>query len=234
MKSLQITLASALLFATIPAVAQQPTQPQLKVDSSNRTLTVTATDNVTVEPDLAILHIGYITQPQDAKSAYADGSRASNAIIAALKQSGVQENAIRSESQFLDRDWTTKQHKYTLHQQWTVKVPPERAAEVLDIAVNAGATSSGEIDWTVKEEKDLATEALDRAASRAKVEAAVLAKGMGVRLGSLIYVSNQVTAPQYPRPMMAMQKVGGAEPPLAIEPHQVSREATVYAVFAIE
>jgi uncharacterized protein YggE len=229
-------LIPAVLLATISAAAQQPTQPQLKVDTSNRTLTVTATDSVTVEPDLAILHIGFVTQPQDAKSAYADGSRASNAIIAALKQADVPETAIRSESQYLDRDWTTKLRKYTLHQQWIVKVPPERAAEVVDIAVNAGATSSGQIDWTVKDEKALEAEALDRAAARAKANAEVLAKGMGVRLGSLIYVSNQVNAPQYPRPMpmMAMQKVAGAEPPLAIEPHQVSREASVYAVFAIE
>jgi len=155
MKCTRMILASALLLATIPAAAQQPTQPHLKVDSSNRTLTVTANDNVTVEPDLAILHIGFVTQPQDAKSAYAEGSRASNAIIAALKQAGVEESAIRSESQYLDRDWTTKMRKYTLHQAWTVKVKPERAAEVLDIAVNAGATSSGQIDWTVKDEKAL-------------------------------------------------------------------------------
>ena len=107
MKSVAITLASALLFAALVTRAQQPTQPQLKVDSSNRTLTVSATDSVTVEPDLAILHIGFVTQPQDAKSAYADGARASNAIIAALKQAGVEETAIRSESQYLDRDWTT-------------------------------------------------------------------------------------------------------------------------------
>jgi uncharacterized protein len=235
-KSTLITFASVLLLAAISSAAQQPTQPQLKVDSSNRTLTVSSTESVTVEPDLAILHIGFVTQPQDAKSAYADGSRASNAIIAALKQAGVAESAIRSESQYVDRDWTTKLRKYTLHQQWTVKVAPERAAEVLDTAVNAGATSSGQIDWTVKDEKALEAEALDHAASRAKANAEVLAKGMGVRLGALIYVSNQMTAPQYPRPMpmMTMQKVGGAEPPLAIEPHQVSREASVYAVFVIE
>jgi uncharacterized protein YggE len=229
-------LIPAVLLATIQAVAQQPTQPQLKVDSSNRTLTVSATDSVTVEPDLAILHIGFITQPQDAKSAYADGSRASNAIITALKQANLPENAIRSESQYLDRDWTTKLRKYTLHQQWTVKVPPERAAEVLDIAVNAGAASSGQIEWTVKDEKVLEAEALDRAASRAKANAEVLAKGMGVRLGSLIYVSNQMTAPQYPRPipMMAMKSAEPTPQPLSVEPHQVSREASVYAVFAIE
>lgn len=228
--------SSAVFAAAISAGAQQPTQPELKVDSSNRTLTVSATDSVSVEPDQAILHIGFVTQPQDAKGAYADGTRASNSIIAALKQAGVAESAIRSESQYLDRDWTTKLRKYTLHQDWTVKVAPERAAEILDAAINAGATSSGQIEWTVKDEKALEAQALDKAAARARANADVLAKGMGVRLGSLIYVSNQMSAPSFPRPMpmMAMKAANAAPEPLAIEPHQVSREATVYAVFAIE
>ena len=65
----------------------------------------------------------------------------------------------------------------------------------------------------------------------------MLAKGMGVRLGALIYVSNQLSTPTFPRPMMQSPRHGpstGAAPPLAVEPHKVSREATVYAVFAIE
>ena len=229
-------IASTLFLAIIPAAAQQPTQPQLKVDSSNRTLTVTATDNMSIEPDQAVLHIGFVTQPQDAKSAYAEGSRASNAIITALKQAGVAESAIRSESQYLDRDWTTKLRKYTLHQDWTVKVAPQHAAEILDAAINAGATSSGQIEWTVKDEKALEAQALDKAAARARADAEVLAKGMAVRLGSLVYVSNQMSAPSFPRPMpmMAMKAANADAQPLAIEPHQVSREATVYAVFAIE
>lgn len=228
-------LSSVVLFATLSAGAQQTTQPEMKVDSSNRTLTVSASETVSVEPDLAILHIGFDTQLEDAKSAYADGARTSNAIIAAIKQAGIPENAIRSQSQYLERDWK-QQHKFKLTQQWTVKVPPERAAEILDIAVTAGATSSGQIDWTVKDEKALEAEALEHAAARARQNAEVLAKGMEVRLGTLIYVSNQVSSPG-PRPVAmfnALQRTAEAPPPLAIEPHQVSREATVYAVFAIE
>ena len=236
MKYRLIMLASAVLFAPNFVAAQQTTQPQMKVDSSNRTLSVTATETVSVEPDLAILHIGFDTPPEDAKAAYADGARASNAIIAAVKQAGIPETSIRSESQYLDRDWCNKQHRFVLHQQWTVKVPPERAAEILDIAVTAGATDSGQIDWTVKDEKALEAETLDHAASRARANAEVLAKGMGVRLGSLIYVSNQIASTVLDRWSCTrkQQSVAKAAPPLSIEPHQVSREATVYAVFAIE
>lgn len=228
---------AAVVITAFPVTAQQPTQPQLRVDSSNRTLTVSATDSISVEPDQAVLHIGFVTQPQDAKGAYAEGARASNSIMAALKQAGVAESAIRSESQYLDRDWSTKFRKYTLHQDWTVKAAPEHAAEILDTAINAGATSSGQIEWTVKDEKSLEAQALDKAAARAKANAEVLAKGMGVRLGTLVYVSNQMVVPQFPVPMRAFAMKGAdaaQQQPLAIEPHQVSREATVYAVFAIE
>ena len=89
----------------------------------------------------------------------------------------------------------------------------------------------------MKDEPALEEQALDKAAARAKENAAVLAKGMGVRLGALIYVSNQLSAPVFPRPMVrafAMARQCRAAPPLAIEPHKVSRDATVYAVFAIE
>jgi uncharacterized protein YggE len=227
-------VASALAFIT--AAAQQPAQPQLKIDSSNRTLTVTAEDTVSVEPEVAVLHIGFQTPPGDAKSVYAQGTQTSNTIISALQQAGVPENDIRSESQYLDRDYSTKQNKYKLTQQWTVRTTPQRAAEILDTAINAGATSSGEIEWTVKDEKALSEQALDRAADRARANAAVLAKGMGVRLGTLIYVSNQISGVIIPRPMpMAMARNAEASAqPLAIEPHKVTRQASVYATFAIE
>jgi len=228
--------AGAILCAGLASRAQQLMQPQLNIGSSNRTLSVTASENVSVEPDLAILHIGFDTQPEDAKAAYADGARTSNAIISALKQAGVAEADIRSESQYLDRDWS-KPHKFKLTQQWTVRVSPEKAAEILDVAVTAGATTSGQVDWTVKDEHALETKALDSAATRARENAEALAKGMGVRLGSPLYVTNQLAAIG-PRPLMmnamTADRTAQASQPLAIEPHKVSREATVYAVFAIE
>src|SRR5208282_5707037 len=140
--------AFALLAFSVAAYAQQTSQVQLKIEPTNRTLTVSAEGRVTVDPDVAILHIGFQTQPSDAKAAYASGAKISNDIITALKQAGIPETSIRSEWQRLDSA-SGKPHKFTLAQQWTVKSPPERAAEILDIAIAAGATDSGQIDWTV-------------------------------------------------------------------------------------
>jgi uncharacterized protein YggE len=229
--------ALATLSLALTAGAQQFTQSQLNISATNRTLSVTADDNVSVEPEVAVLHIGFDTQPGDPKQVYAEGTQTSNAIINALKKAGVPASDIRSESQYLNRDYTVeKSHKFKLSQQWTVRTTPERAAEVLDIAVTAGANTSGEIEWTVKDEKALAEQALSRAAGRAKENAELLAKGMGVRLGSLIYVSNQLST-SYVRPMpmaMAAKAAGAPAQPLAIEPQKVTRTANVYAIYAIE
>ena len=217
------------------ANAQQPDQLQLQIAPANRTLTVSAQGSVTVDPDVAILHIGFETQPSDAKEAYAAGSATSNAIMAALKQAGVAESDLHSEWQRLNSA-SGKPHKFVLAQQWTVKTSPERAAELLDVAVTAGATSSGEIDWTVADEKALEDQAMDQAASRARSDAAGLAKSMGVHLGALVYVTNQINTPR-PVPYAINGRVAmaaAAAQPLAIEPAKVSRNASVYAVYALE
>lgn len=237
MQPVRILAILFVLAAAIPAIAQQSSQPQLSVSPANRTLTVTASDSVSVEPDVAILHIGFETQPAGAKDAYASGAQTSNAIIDALKQAGVAESAIHSESQFLQRDYSVpKSHKFVLTEQWTVKTTPKRAAELLDVAVTAGANSSGQIEWTVNDERALEDQALDKAAARARADAAELAKGMGVRLGALIYVSNEVSSPA--RPIMMANRLFTPEKapaqPLAIEPQKVKSSASIYAVYAIE
>ncbi|MDR3750544.1 MAG: SIMPL domain-containing protein [Terracidiphilus sp.] len=232
----QSIAAFALLTGGLAAGAQQTSQVELKIEPANRTLTVSAEGQVSVDPDVAILHIGFETQPSDAKSAYAAGAKTSNEIVAALKQAGIAETAIHSEWQRLNSA-SGKPHKFTLVQEWTVKTQPERAAEILDVAISAGATSSGDIDWTVQDERALEDKALVQAAARVKANAELLAKSMGVHLGALVYVTNQAAAPQFS--VRAFNKfaapaAGMAEQALAIEPRKVSSSATVYAVFAIE
>jgi hypothetical protein len=245
MNAMQAIAGIALVFGCVAGSAQQTTQVQLKIEPNNRTLTVSAEERVTADPDLAILHIGFQTPPSDAKAAYGAGAKTSNEVVAALKQAGIPETSIRSESQQL-KSIDYKAHKFELVQEWTVKTSPERAAEILEIAIAAGATQSGDIDWTMKDVRALEEQALGQAASRAKSDAAVLAKGMDAHLGALIYVTNQVSSVAGfqlgNRNFAAIAQLSegvaarGREDktPLAIEPHKVSRTASVYAVYAIE
>jgi hypothetical protein len=230
----------ALLAGCGFSTAQQPSDLRLNIDSSNRTIAVSANGRVTVDPDIAILHVGFETRPTDSKTAYADGARTSNAIVAAIKGAGIPEASIRSESQRLE-PVDVKNHKFKLTQEWTVKVPPARSGEILDLAVSAGATDSGDIEWTVNDVHALEDQALEQAATRARADAEVMAKAPGVHLGSLLYMTNQMSVVRGGPMFYANDSIAGlagrAAPqaqPLAIEPRKVAREATVYMVFAIE
>jgi uncharacterized protein len=217
----------------------------IQVNKDNRTIAITATDKATAEAETAVVHIGFQVFAPDSPTAYAKGSQISNAIVGALKKAGVAEKAIQSENQSLhpnsffnekDTEPDRIRKQFVLEQTWTVETAAKDAADVLHLAVMAGANNSGSIDWNVTDRKGLQAQAAANALTKAQSIAAQMAKGLGVKLTGLIYASNQ--APESgPRPIMyAMAKAAPAPPPqpLAIEPGKIQEDATVYAVFAIE
>ena len=124
-------------------------------------------------------------------------------------------------------------------------VPAAAAANVLHVAITAGANDSGDIDWELKKDDALEAEAAKKALEHARQIATQMAAGLGAKLGTLVYASNQTP----PRGIFAAlglgsatletsdSTLGGVKPnlaPLAISPERITKSATVYAVFAIE
>jgi uncharacterized protein YggE len=226
----------------------QVTQAQtIKVDKDNRTIAVTASDKAMADADLAVVHVGFQVFGPDEQSTYAAGSKTSNAIMDALKKSGVAEKAIESENQNLmpynyhdpkESEMDREKKQFVLNQSWTVKTKPDDAAKILHVAVEAGANQSGQIDWQFRDMNGLQAKAAANALAKAQVIAQQMAQGLYVKLTGLIYASNQ--APESPvRPMPRMMEpmalMKAAPPaPLAINPRQIEESSTVYAVFAIQ
>ena len=234
------TLACALLAST--ALTAQTIQ----VNKDNRTIAITATDKAVAEAETAVVHIGFQVFAPDSAGAYTKGSQLSNAIVDALKQSGVAEKSIQSENQNLhpnsffndkDTDQDRARKQFALEQSWNVETTAKDAAGVLNLAVHAGANNSGNIDWNVTDRKALQAAAAANALTKAQSIAAQMAKGLGVKLTGLIYASNQVPESE-PRPIMyakgAMAMAAPPPRPLAISPTRIEENSTVYAVFAIE
>jgi uncharacterized protein len=241
-----LRLAPVALCATFFAMTAHA--QTIQVSKDNRTIAITATDKVLVLADVATLHIGFIAYGPDSDSAYATGSRTSNAIVKALTSAGVPSDSIESENQNVSPvqeyqiDKLTPaekaQRKFQVTQSWTVRTNATDAAKVLDLAVKAGANQSGQIDWSLKDENAPQSEAASKALLRARTVATEMAKGLNTTLGALLYASNETQA-EPPRPLM--RAMAGAAPmakaevaPLAINPRQIEKTATVYAVFAIE
>jgi uncharacterized protein len=239
-----VTLATAALAVTATAQSDAPT---IQVNKDNRTIAITATDKAIVLADTATVHIGFIAYGPDSDAAYANGSSLSNAIVKALTSAGVPSDTIQSENQNVSPvqeyqvDKLTPaekaQRKFQVTQSWTVRTNASDAARVLDLAVKAGANQSGQIDWSLKDENAPQAEAAAKALQRARTVAGEMAKGLNVQLGALLYASNETqAAPVVPLmrrmvapPPMAAQVVQ----PLAINPRQIEKFATVYAVFII-
>ena len=238
--------AVALATAALAFTAQSQT---VQVNSANRTIAITATDKVTVLADTASVHVGFITYGPDSDAAYANGSRLSNAIVKALTTAGIPNDAIESENQNVSPvqeyqvDKLTPaekaQRKFQVTQSWTVRTNAADAAKTLDLAVKAGANQSGQIDWSLKDENAAQAEAAAKALQRARTVAGEMAKSLNVKLGPLLFASNETQAEPVRPLMRVMDMKGGAvaappPPPLAINARQIEKSATVYAVFAIE
>jgi uncharacterized protein YggE len=219
----------------------------IQVNKENRTIAVTATDKITVLADTATVHIGFIAYGPDSDAAYQTGSRISNTIVKALTAAGTPSDAIESENQNISPvqeyqvDKLTPaekaQRKFQVTQSWTVRTAAGEAAKVLDLAVKSGANQSGQIDWSLKDENMPQAEAAAKALQHSRAaQAEQMAKSLNARLGSLLYASNEVQA-EPPRPLMRAMAAPAAAmkaEPLAINPRQIEKTATVYAVFAIE
>lgn len=238
--------ALASLTASLSARAQDDSSGSI-IARGIRSIAITATDRVLNQADVATVHIGYELYGPDQPTAYASASKASNAIMDALRSANIPKDMIESQQQSVApmESYQLNQlppserasHAFVAQQSWTVRTSADDAARVLDIAAKAGANKSGQIDWSLKDPNTANAEAAAKALQRARAQAQAMATGLNVKLGQLLYASNQVQAePIRPVPMaMAVQaKEAPGPPPLAINARQIDTSATVYAVFAIE
>ena len=240
-------LRSSYVAAAVVGLAVAGFAQTIQVNHANRTIAVTVTDKATATAEVATVHIGFQAYAPDSDSAYAAGSKTSNAIIDALHKAGIPDKDIESENQNLRQNFQfdekeseaeRAQRRFVLSQSWTVKTSASDAAKVLHIAVEAGANNSGQIDWDVKDRDALEAKAAAKALKHAQAVADQMAKGLNAHLGPLLYASNQQSQPPviFDR-LQSFAKLEQAPPPplpLAIIPQQIEQSATVYAVFAIE
>ena len=238
-----------LIFALTGFAAAQTIQ----INRENKTIAISTTDEATTVADVAAISIGFEIFKPDADSAAAEASRLSRAIMDALHKAGVDDRSIESQSQLLSHNTTfddkessgqRAQRQFRFEQTWEVSATPKDAATILRLALASGANKSGNIDWRLSDRKALQAKAAANALVKARAVADQMADGLHVKLGQLIYASNETPNARiyFRKPTetislnSALASVGMAEnlAPLEIRPQTIREEATVYAVFAIE
>ena len=242
-------IALLLALSALPISAQQ-----IAISKENKTIAISTSDDASALADIAVVTVGFKSYGKDQDGTYADASRTSNAIMTALTSAGIPKTAIQSSSQSLspidpenneDKARYMQGLRFEFEQSWHVTVPADQAANVLHLAITSGANNSGNIDWQLEHDDTLQAEAAKKALEHARQIASSMAQGLGTKLGSLVYASNQTP----PRGIFAGMGFGNVTlntesasvaiakvnlKPLAITPERITKSATVYAVFSID
>jgi uncharacterized protein YggE len=219
----------------------------VQVSRTNKTIAVTAEEAVEVNAEIGVLLLGYQNRAATKDAVYRENLLASERIVKALLDAGVPKQNIETSKLDLherERDDNRKQApvEFQALQTWTIRVRSDVAQTVVDVAVRAGANIVQDVEWTVADPVALEAKAGGAALAKARAIAEQMARGLGAKLGELIYASNRSPVAKMWRGMRADTSSAMLsratdklpEPKLTIFPSPVRKEATVHAVFAIE
>lgn len=246
MRTKTFILAIILVCGQVALVAQN-----IQVDKQNKTIAITADESVSVDAEVAILHIGCDNYGPTKDAAFQENARIANAITKAMLDAKIPKAAIETELLRLEHvdpneSWTPEmknQRHFEAQQTWKVTVKASDAQSVVSLAMQNGANNISGADWDVADPLALQAKASGAALVKARAIADQMAKGLGAKLGDLIYASNAapVARPRF-MPGIGEGYGGGAGGgryhdksfSMTLFPQKVTQGATVYAVFAIE
>jgi len=233
---------TAICIATTLAAAQE-----IQVNRQNKTIAVTADDSVTADAEVAVLEIGYHNYAPTQDTAFHENVRVAEQITTALLNAKVPRANIETEKLQLtraesDEKWTPemkKERQFTASQTWHAAVSASDAQTIVDLAVKAGANEVGDVEWNVANPVDLQAKAGAAALEKARAVAEQMAKGLGTKLGELVYASNRAPYTRIGGVNETVEVAAAIIPPpppptLTLFPQKVKSDATVYAVFSIE
>ena len=221
---------------------------EIQVNRQNKTIAVTADDSIAAEPEIAVLSLGYHSYAPTQDQAFRENVRVADQITRALLDTKIPEANIETEKLQLarveqDQKWTEqikKERVFEAQQSWHVTVSSSQAQSIVDLAVASGANEVDDVDWNVADPIALQAKASGAALAKAKSIAEQMAKGLGTKLGELVYASNRAPVAEMWRGMTLNTQsavIAGAweqTPKLKLFPQKVKSDATVYAVFSID
>ena len=217
----------------------------IQVNRQNKTIAVTADDSATAVAEVAVVEIGYHNYATTQDGAFHENVRVAEQITKALLDAKIPRGNIETEKLRLsraeiDEKWTPdmkKDRQFTAEQSWRVTVSASDAHSVVDLAVKAGANELNDVEWNVADPVALQARAGGAALAKARTIAEQMAKGLGAKLGELVYASNRAGTTLLT--VEAVSAVVAPPPPpppasLTLFPEKVKADATVNAVFSIE
>lgn len=167
-------------------------------DGEDRTITVTANEEVRIQPDMAEVVCGVTTEGADPETCRRENGAAVAAAVEALKTLGVKENAIQTSRVNLSPryEWNKEVRTlvgYQMSASLTVSsLPMDLVGKVLADVVRAGVTDVQSVSYQSSRYDEAYEQALEKAVKAARKKAEVIARAGGCALRGIAGVTEAV------------------------------------------
>ncbi len=238
MKTKYLFLIAVLMLGVV-LTACGPSAITVQTQPAARTITVTGTGLVTLTPDIAYINIGVQSQDASASVAVTQNNTNAQAIIAAIKASGVADKDIQTTNfsiyaqQQYDSNGQITGILYVVNNTVYVTVRDlTKLGGLLDATVRSGANTINSISFDVADKTAALSQARLAAVADAKKQADELTGATNVSLGDVqtisYYDSSAPVTVNYSRADMA---AGGGSVPVQSGSMQITTTVTiVYAL----
>ena len=231
-----LVLLAGCMGAGSPSVAAQTDGTEPTNESPNPTVTVGASASVEAAPDLTVVRVAVEATAESAEEARSTVAAAAERMRAALRDAGVPDENVSTEAfnvypQYDYSDETRELVGYRAVHAYRVEVAPDRAGEVVDLAVGNGATSVYGVSFELSDQarQDLREEALTAAVENARADAETVAAASNASLGDVRSISTSDGGDGGPIPFAEDRGAGGAS--TVVEPGTVRVTASVTVVY---
>ena len=154
---------------------------------------VTGEAEVKAVPDLLIVSLGVATQARTVAEAREQNAQRMQSVTDAVKKLGIPAGdistshfAVNPQYDYQERRTPPRIVGYSVSNQATVRLEDiDRASDLLDRALEAGANSIGNLTFTVKDPAKLKVTAYEQAVRDAQSKAQILARAAGVQVGKI-------------------------------------------------
>ena len=201
--------------------------------------------SIRVDPDLAYVNLGVVTQAPEADDAQTKNAINMRNILAALGELGIKGEDIETSYFNVYPVYRYSEEKgdqitgYRVSNTISVMLKDlAKVGEVIDVAIKTGATNVNSVRFTLSNEEPWQDKALTLAVENGRRKAGVMAAAAGEKLGPIMVIRDPNTQfePYYAGNEMMVKMVASSDRgmPTYIQPGKLEIKAIVEMVFALE
>ncbi len=226
---------AALLAASTWMGTAMPTSAQEK--RIERTVTVGASGMVSVEPDIAHISTGVLSEADTAREALQRNSAAMKKVIDGLKGAGVDPKDVQTSRFSIDprydqpkdgRSARVTGYRVVNQVRITTRDIP-KLGELLDLVVTLGANQAGGISFDVSNAETLKDEARRQAVANALRRAKLFAEAAGATVGDVLTITEEAM----PEPPIFAGRAMAADAAVPIERGSQSLKVSVQVTWSL-